>query len=79
VALAPEPSAQEQFSAGRPGPLNSVLCDVGAFFSTIADPVVPNMEIHAAPTAFADGLALDTVVCRDGLATQPGQQGLRAP
>jgi choline dehydrogenase len=58
LALALQPCAREQFCAARPGPLNSALCDVGAFFSTAADPVLPNMEIHAAPMAFADGLPL---------------------
>jgi choline dehydrogenase len=57
VALALAPGARDQFDAGRPGPLNSALCDVGAFFSTTADSAVPNIEIHAGPTAFADGLA----------------------
>jgi choline dehydrogenase len=57
LALALDPRARDQFDAGQPGPLNSALCDVGAFFSTTADPVVPNIEIHTGPTAFADGLA----------------------
>jgi choline dehydrogenase len=57
LALALDPSASDQFYAGQPGPLNSVLCDVGAFFSTTADAAVPNIEIHTGPTAFADGLA----------------------
>jgi choline dehydrogenase len=57
LALALAPGARDEFDAGRPGPLNSALCDVGAFFSTTADPAVPNIEIHAGPTAFADGLA----------------------
>jgi choline dehydrogenase len=58
LAMALDPKARDQFYAGKPGPLNSALCDVGALFSTTADPAVPNMEIHTAPTAFADGLAL---------------------
>jgi choline dehydrogenase len=56
LALALDPSALDQFHAGKPGPLNSALCDVGAFFSTTADPELPNIEIHTAPMAFADGL-----------------------
>jgi choline dehydrogenase len=57
LALARDALALEQFHAGEPGPLNSVLCDVGGFFSTTADPAVPNIEIHTGPTAFADQLA----------------------
>ena len=58
LALALNPLTREQFCAGQAGPLNSALCDVGAFFSTIGDPALPDMQIHTAPTAFADGLPL---------------------
>lgn len=58
LALAMDPSALELFLAGTPGPLNSVLCDVGAFFSTTGHLELPNMEVHVAPMAFADGLAI---------------------
>jgi choline dehydrogenase len=58
LALALKPIARREFYAGQPGPLNSALCDVGAFFSTTADPALPNMEIHTAPMAFADGLPI---------------------
>jgi len=58
LALASTPDAQRRFRAGRPGPLNSVLCDVGAFMSTDANPALPNIEIHTAPMAFADGLQI---------------------
>lgn len=56
LALAFDPKAMAQFQAGEPGPLNSALCDVGAFCSTTGDTVTPNIEIHVAPMAFADGL-----------------------
>lgn len=56
LKLAQNPLAVRQFNAGEPGPLNSVLCDVGGFFSIGADPKVPDIEFHTAPTAFADGL-----------------------
>jgi choline dehydrogenase len=54
LALALVPGARRLFDAGQPGPLNSVLCDVGGFFSTDADSALPNIEVHAAPMAFAD-------------------------
>jgi choline dehydrogenase-like flavoprotein len=56
LALALDSKARVQFRAGEPGPLNSALCDVGGFFSTTGDTDTPNMEIHVAPVAFADGL-----------------------
>jgi choline dehydrogenase-like flavoprotein len=56
LALALHPNAMARFRAGHPGPLNSALCDVGGFFSTTGDTELPNMEIHVAPMAFADGL-----------------------
>ncbi len=54
--LASGSEALDQFRAGEPGPLNSALCDVGGFFSTTGDANTPDMEIHVAPVAFADGL-----------------------
>jgi choline dehydrogenase len=54
--LARDPEALKRYSAGRPGPLNSALCDVGGFFSTTGDTELPDIEIHTAPMAFADGL-----------------------
>jgi choline dehydrogenase len=56
LALALAPRARDQFYAGQPGPLNSALCDVGGFFSTSGGSALPNMQIHTAPMAFADGL-----------------------
>jgi choline dehydrogenase len=56
LALAQDPEAMKRFSAGQPGPLNSALCDVGGFFSSTGATELPNMEIHTAPMAFADGL-----------------------
>lgn len=60
IALATDPKAMQAFQSGRPGPLNSALCDVGGFFSTEGNAVRPNIQIHAAPTAFADGLTPPT-------------------
>ena len=60
IALATDPKAMQAFQSGRPGPLNSALCDVGGFFSTEGNAARPNIQIHAAPTAFADGLTPPT-------------------
>jgi choline dehydrogenase len=56
LALAQDPEAMNHYRAGQSGPLNSALCDVGGFFSSTGDSELPNMEIHTAPMAFADGL-----------------------
>jgi choline dehydrogenase len=56
VALAQDPRALIAFQDHQPGPLNSALCDVGGFLSTNGDAAVPNIQIHTAPMAFADGL-----------------------
>jgi len=57
IELAMEDASMDAFRGGRPGPLNSVLCDVGGFFSTRGDTALPDIQIRVAPTAFADGLS----------------------
>ena len=56
LELLKDPIALGKFQAEEPGPLNSVLCDVGAFLSTKRHPTLPNIQIHTASMAFADGL-----------------------
>lgn len=55
LGLALEAEAMARFQSGDPGPLNSALCDVGGFFSTTGDTTL-NIQLHVAPTAFADDL-----------------------
>ncbi|HEY0695203.1 MAG TPA: GMC family oxidoreductase N-terminal domain-containing protein, partial [Kribbella sp.] len=64
LAMAPEAMAQWQET--HRGPLTSVLCDVGGFFSTTGDTAIPNMQVHTAPTAFADGLPRPAKPCFTG-------------
>jgi choline dehydrogenase len=56
IDLAMASEAMTQWQATQRGPLASNLCDVGGFFSTTGDTAIPNVEIHTAPTGFADGL-----------------------
>ncbi len=71
VALALAPGARDQFDAGQPGPLNYAP-NVGAFFSTTADPAIPNIQIHTSPSAFADGVAPPPTPSLTGLVSLPG-------
>ncbi|MGE2816970.1 GMC family oxidoreductase [Mycobacterium heidelbergense] len=66
LALAQDPSSLRKFHADEPGPLNSALCDVGGFLSTKRHPTVPNIQIHTAPMAFADGLGPPSAACFTG-------------
>jgi choline dehydrogenase len=66
IDLAMAPEALTEWKATQRGPLASVLCGVGGFFSTTGDSAVPNMQIHAAPMAFADGLARPGEPCFTG-------------
>ena len=55
--LATQPDVLAGYRTHRRGPLASNLCEVGAFFATDGSTSVPDVQVHAGPVAFADGLA----------------------
>jgi choline dehydrogenase len=56
IDQAMEPWVMTEWQTTRTGPLASNLCGVGAFLSTTGDVTRPDIQLHTAPTAFADGL-----------------------
>jgi choline dehydrogenase len=55
--LASDPEVIAHYQTQRRGPLASNLCEAGAFFATDDSAITPDIQVHVAAVAFADGLA----------------------